>query len=158
SPFLLCSWLLSTSLAAQVAVGDIAVTGFSTSAFGVIRGAAVTGYATPGFQGTGVATSQAILWAIAHANPFLVGGFGFVGRATISGPGAVSYALITNGVGIVAQMSWDSSGAVVFADGGTSQIRRLDPATGGVVDLSTGAQPWGTSLGAAAWDPATGDV
>ena len=151
-PFLLCA-----AVRGQVAPGDIAVTGFSTTSFGVIRGTAVTGYATPGFQGTGTATSQAILWDPAQPNDFLVGGFGFVGRATITGPGASTYALVTNNVGIVAQMSWDRSGGIVFADSGTDQIRRLEPSTGAVIDLSTGTQPWGTELSAGALDPVTGD-
>jgi streptogramin lyase len=154
---LLAGLVVATS-SAQVAPGDIAVTGFSTSAFGVISsGPVVTGYATPGFQGTGSATSQAILWDPAHPNDFVIGGFGFVGRATITGPGTVSYALITNSVGTVAQMSWDASGNVVFADAGTDQIRRLDLVSASVTDLSAGAQPWGTNLNAGALDPATGD-
>ena len=123
APFLAC--LLSAATSAQVALGDIAATGFSTTSFGVISaGPVVSGYTTPGFQGTGTATSQAILWDPAHPNDFLVGGFGFVGRATITGPGTVSYTLITNGVGIVSQMSWDRSGGVVVADSGNDQIRR----------------------------------
>ena len=149
--------LLAAPSFAQLAPGDIAVTGFSSTSFGVIgAGAVVTGYATPGFQGTG--SSQAVLWDPAHPNDLLIGGFGFVGRATITGPGAVGYALITNGVGTVAQMSWDAAGRVVIADSGTQQLRRLDLVTATVVDLSSGAQPWGSSLNAAAVDPASGDV
>ena len=156
-PLVVC--LLSTTVSAQVAIGDIAVTGFSTNRFGVISaGATVTGYLTPGFQGTSTASSQAILWDRANPNTFLVGGFGFVGRATITGPGAVSYVLITNAVGIVSQMSWDGSGSIVFADSGTGQVRRLDPVTATVVDLSAGAQPWGADLSSGARDPVTGDV
>lgn len=158
-------WLLAfvgslpAALVAQVATGDIAVTGFSANAFGVIDASlAVTGYATPGFQGTGTATSQAVLWDPQHPNDFVIGGFGFVGRATIVGPGAVSYALITNGVGIVAQMSWTDAGLIAFVDSGTDQVRLLDPASGTVVDLSAGAQPWGADANAGALDPRTGDV
>jgi len=159
STLLLLAWLLPAAASAQVTIGDIAVTGFSTNAFGVISaGPTVTGYATPGFQGSGTATSQAILWDPIHPDDFVIGGFGFVGRATITGPGAVTYALITNAIGIVSQMSWDSSGQIVFADSGTGQVRRLDPVTATVVDLSVGTQPWGTSLSAGAWDPLTGDV
>src|SRR5262245_39554395 len=100
--------LSSAASFAQVAPGDIAVTGFSTSAFGVISpGPVVTGYATPGFGGL----AQAILWDPAHPNDFLVGGVGFVGRATITGHGTVSYSPITSAVGVVSQMSWDAAGA-----------------------------------------------
>ena len=149
--------LLSATASAQVAIGDIAVSRFSTTTFAVIgAGSSVTNYATPGFQGTGL--SQSILWDRAHPNDFIVGGVGFVGRASILGPAAVSYSLITNGIGIAGQMSWNDIGWIVVADGGTNQVRLLDPASGFVVDLSTGAQPWGTSLSAGAWDPMTGDV
>lgn len=149
--------LLSATVSAQVAIGDIAVTRFSTNTFAVIgAGPSVTGYVTPGFLGTG--TSQAVLWDRANPNDFIVGGVGFVGRASITGPAAVSYALITSGIGTAAQMSWNDAGWIVVADSGTNQVRMLDPASGFVVDLSTGAQPWGTSLSAGAWDPLTGDV
>jgi hypothetical protein len=148
-------FLSSAPSFAQVASGDIAVTGFSSSAFGVISaGPAVTGYATPGFGGL----SQTILWDPAHPNDFLVGGVGFVGRATITGHGTVSYAPITSAVGVVSQMSWDAAGGIVFADSGTNQIRRLDLAAASVTDLSAGAQPWGTALNASAVEPVTGDV
>ncbi|HEX5051586.1 MAG TPA: hypothetical protein VFZ65_07440 [Planctomycetota bacterium] len=156
---LLLTSSLASSIPAQVAAGDIAVTGFSTSAFGVISaGPTVTGYTTGGFQGTGTATSQAILWDRAHPNDFLVGGFGFIGRASITGPGSVVYAPVTNGVGVVSQMTQDDAGQIVFADSGTNQVRRLDPVSGVVTELSTGAQPWGSSLSSGAWDPLTGDT
>jgi hypothetical protein len=157
--FLLSFPLLSLPALAQVARGDIAVTGFSTTSFGVVgAGNAVTGYTTTGFLGTGTATSQAILWDPSSPNDFIVGGFGFVGRASITGPGTVTYALITNNVGTVAQMSWDEGGQIIVADSGTDQVRRLDPVTGAIVDLSAGPQPWGTSLNSGARDPMTGDV
>ena len=150
---------LATALSAQVNPGDIAVTGFSTSAFGILgAGNVVTGYTTPGFQGTSVGTSQAILWDPANPNDFLVAGFGFIGRATIVGLGTVAYAPITNNAGIVSQMSWTDAGLVVFVDSGTNQVRVLDPTNGAVADLSTGTQPWGMSLNSGALDPVSGDV
>lgn len=152
-------FLLPAALVAQVTVGDIAVTGFSANAFGVIAaGPTVTGYATSGFLGTGTGTSQAILWDPAHPQQFLVGGFGFVGRATITGTGAATYQLITNNVGIVSQMSWADGGQVILVDSGTNQVRLLDPAAGSVVDFSAGAQPWGSDASSGAVDPRTGDV
>ena len=150
--FLSCSAVL-----AQVSAGDIAVTGFSSTAFGIISaGPTVTGYTTPGFQGSG--SSQAILWDRHNPQDFLIGGFGFIGRATINGLGSVTYVPITNNVGIAAQMSWIDGGQVVFVDGGTNQVRLLDPMSGGVVDLSSGAQPWGSDASSGAVDPVTGDV
>jgi hypothetical protein len=74
---LVCLSFLSWPAHAQVATGDIAVTGFSSTSFGVIgAGAVVTGYTTPGFQGTGTATSQSVLWNPANPNDFLVAGGG----------------------------------------------------------------------------------
>src|SRR5262245_45447003 len=94
---LLSASLLSATASAQVAIGDIAVSRFSTTTFAVIgAGAAVTNYVTPGFLGTGL--SQSILWDRANPNDFIVGGVGFVGRASITGPAAVGYSLITNGI------------------------------------------------------------
>lgn len=155
APLLVC--FFSATVSAQVAIGDIAVTRFSTTTFAVIgAGASVTNYVTPGFLGTG--TSQSILWDRANPNDFIVGGVGFVGRASITGPAAVGYALITSGIGTAAQMSWDDAGQIIVADSGTNQVRRLDPVTGLVTDVSIGTQPWGTSLSAGAWDPMTGDV
>lgn len=155
----LSSVLFAATTSAQLATGDVAVTGFSDSVFGVLQpNGAVTGYATPGFQGTGIATSQAILWDRANPQDFLVAGFGFVGRATILGPGTVAYSLITNNVGVVSQMSWLDAGLVVLIDSGTSQVRLLDLGSGTVSDLSSGPQPWGADASAGAVDPRTGDV
>jgi hypothetical protein len=142
---------------AQVAVGDIGAVGFSTNAFGIATPPAVTGYTTTGFLGTGAGTSQSILHDPTTFLDFLVGGFGFVGRATITGPGTATYTLLTNGINTAAQMSWDFAGNVIVADAGTDQVRSVSP--GGVVtDLSVGPQPWGTSVNAGAFEPATGDV
>ncbi|HEX5054555.1 MAG TPA: hypothetical protein VFZ65_22455, partial [Planctomycetota bacterium] len=148
------SWL-ATIAYAQVLPGDIGVTGFSTTAFGIATPPSVTGYTTAGFGGTG--TSQAILHDPSTFVDFIVGGFGFVGRATITGPGTVSYTLITAGIGTASQMSWDGSGNIIVADAGTSQVRSVSPA-GVVTDLSIGTQPWGTTVNAGAYDPNTGDV
>ncbi|MCU0866529.1 MAG: hypothetical protein MUC36_22315 [Planctomycetes bacterium] len=148
---------LATGLAAQVQTNDVGMVGFSTNAFGIATGGTVTPYTTAGFQGTSAATSQSILHDPLAPNDFIVGGFGFVGRATITGPGAVNYTLITNGINTAAQMSWDFVGNIVVADAGTDQVRQVT--LGGVVtDLSTGAQPWGTSVNAGAYQATTGDV
>ncbi|MBL8753744.1 MAG: hypothetical protein JNK15_10630 [Planctomycetes bacterium] len=151
--------LFTTWLPAQIGLGDVVVTGFSSTQFGVIRpNNAVNGYTTGGFLGTG--SSQAVLWDPNQPQSVLLGGFGFLGRATVTGASgtAVGYSLLTTNVGIVSQMSWDDAGFVVFVDSTAAQVRRLEPVTGTVVDVSTGPQPWGTELSAGAWDPATGDV
>ncbi|MFY9342242.1 MAG: hypothetical protein WAT39_07125 [Planctomycetota bacterium] len=142
---------------AQVATGDIAISGFSTTTFRVLApGGSVTNYVTPGFQGSGL--SQDVLFDRQSANAFLIGGAGFVGRATITGPGTSIYALLTANVGTAVSMAWDDAGQVVFVDSSIDQIRRLDPATGGVVDLSSGPQPWGSELASLAFHPPTGNV
>ncbi|HEX5052431.1 MAG TPA: hypothetical protein VFZ65_11705 [Planctomycetota bacterium] len=143
-----------SALTAQVLPGDIAITGFSTSQFGIATPPSVTGYTTSGF---GSGTSQAILHDPATFVDFLVGGFGFVGRATITGPGTVSYTPLTLAVGEVSQMSWDGAGNIIVTDNGNDQVRMVTPA-GVVIDLSLGTQPWGTTVNAGAYDPATGDI
>lgn len=149
--------LLLPALSAQVLPGDLAMTTFSTDAFGIATTPIATNYVTPGFGGSGAATSQAILHDPAAPNDFLIGGIGFVGRATVTGLGAVSYNLLSTAVGSASQMSWDGGGNVIIADSITDQVRLMTP--GGVlIDLSTGSQPWGTTLNAGAYEPATGDV
>jgi hypothetical protein len=149
---------LPAFLPAQVLPGDIAVTGFSTSAFGIATPPALTAYVTPSFQGTGGGTSQAILHWGHRYNEFFVGGFGFIGTAVVTGPGTVTYTLLTNGIGTAAQMSFDSANNIVVADAGTDQVRSISMFGGPVTDLSVGPQPWGANINAGAWDPRTGDV
>jgi streptogramin lyase len=149
---------LAPMLAAQTSTGDIAMSGFSTSTFGLFTGAPpVVPCPTTGFGGAGSSTSQAILSDPLAPTSFLVGGFGFLGRAIVLGPSSTIYTLLTGTPGIVSQMSWDAQQRVVFADSGTGQVRRFDPATGLVTDLSIGAQPWGGDLSSGALDPVTGD-
>lgn len=150
--------LLTPALLAQVAPGDIALTGFSTTAFGLaLGGTTIQACTTPGFQGTSPGTSQAILWDELAPTSFVLGGFGFLGRATIAGPGSVSYTLLSNNVGIVSGLSWDASRDLLFADSGTAQLRRYSFATNAVTDVTTGPQPWGQDLNAGALDALTGD-
>jgi hypothetical protein len=70
----------------------------------------------------------------------------------------VSYTLLASNVGIVSQMSWDNSGWIVFVDSTAAQVRRLEPNTGTVVDVTIGVQPWGTELSAGAFHPGNGDI
>lgn len=149
--------LLTPALAAQVLPGDLAMTTFSTDAFGVASAAVTSNYTTPGFGGSGAATSQSILHDPGAPNDFLIGGIGFVGRATITGTGSVTYSLLNTTVGSASQMSWDANGNVIIADSGSNQVRLMTP-SGVIVDLSTGTQPWGTTLNSGTYEPATGDV
>ncbi len=151
---LLAALLVIPSVAAQTLVGDIALTGFSTTSFGILQ-TSVAPYATAGFGG---GTSQTILWDDASPHTFWLAGFGFLGRAQILGPGSVSYALRTTNVGIACNLSFDEQRRLVFSDAGSGQMRRFDPVTNLVTDLTSGAQPWGGDLNCHAFDPLTGDV
>lgn len=142
-------------LLAQVNPGDIGVSGLSSDTFRIFgSGGVVTAYVTAGFGGT----AQAILHDPANANDFLVGGNGFIGRCTVTAPGVASFTLITGQIGAAAQMSWDDAGQLIVADSGSDQVLRVDPVSGAITSLSSGTQPWGTTLNAGAYDRATGRV
>lgn len=153
--FLATAFALTSLLCAQTQVGDIAMTGFSTTAFGLYRNA-VLACPTSGFGGSG--TSQTILWDDATPHTFWLAGFGFLGRAQILGPGSVAYTPLTTNVGIACQLSFDDQRRLVFSDAGSMQIRRFDPTTNLVTDVTAGAQPWGQDLNCSVLDPLTGDL
>jgi hypothetical protein len=154
---LLAASLVTTGLAiAQLPAGSIGVTGFSTTSFGVIDNGVGTAVPIGSFGGTG--TSQSILWDPSNPTDFLVGGFGFVGRASMTGAATATWTPLTTGVNTACQMSWNWTGQVVVADAGTDQVRLLDLTTNTVTDLSVGAQPWGSSVNAGAFEFTTGDV
>ena len=81
-----------------------------------------------------------------------------VGRATFSTTGAVSWNLLTTGIGTACQMSFDAAGQIVVADAGNDEVSRVDPTTGAITLIATGTQPWGTTVNAGAVDPLTGDI
>lgn len=155
---------VSCVLSAQVLPGDIAISGLSTTSFGIASGPVIgstppnaTIYDTGSFGGVGF--SYAILRDPAAINEFIIGGNGFIGRATITGPGTVTYATITTdpGLGTAAQLSWDNSGNLIVADSGLDIVQMVTPG-GTVVPLSGSGQLWGPSLYSGAYEPATGDV
>lgn len=150
--FAVCALLATAN--AQTNVGDVALTGFSSSTFGLFTGSTPVVGCPAAFGNL----SQTILWDELDPQSFLVGGFGFIGRATIFGPGSVVYTPLTTNVSAVAQMAFDAQRQVVFADFGTAQLHRLDPVAGTVTAITTGVQPWGQDLGASVVDPLTGDI
>jgi hypothetical protein len=160
--------LAGGSLTAQLPVGTVGATMFSTTAFATIdptQGSATstTIYTTTGFQGTlAPSTSQCILQDILNPDSFIVGGYGFMGRVTITGPGTATYTPIalntTTTLNRPVQMSWDANNTIIVGDGGTDQIRRVDPTTGAITDLTVGAQPWDTTLNACVIRPWTGEI
>jgi hypothetical protein len=140
---------------AQLAVGDMGVTGFLSSQFTVMH---ATGTSVAIGTGSFGGTSHAILWDDAQPNTFLVGGVGFLGRITMTGPTSATYAPITSSVGIVAQMSFDQSRLIVVCDSGANQFVLVDPVSGAVTPITAGAQPWGADLNAGCVDRDTGDI
>ena len=148
--------LTSSPAFAQVSLGDIAITQFSTSTFYTVDTNGMNEVAhNAGNFGSG--TSQSILWDRFGTSDFIIGGFGFIGRATITATG-VNYSVLTNAIGTAAQMSFDPAGNIIVADAGADQIVSVDPTTGVVTPITTGAQPWGTSLNAGYYDPVSGDI
>jgi hypothetical protein len=147
--------LIATLAPAQLVVGDIGVTGFfQTSSFTILHANGTSDvYTTGSFGGQ----SHSLLYDPTQPGTFLIGGSGFIGRVAVTGPGTATYTPITVAVGLINQMSWDGPN-VVASDGGTGQIIRVDPATGGITPVTSGPQPWGTSIFSSCFDPNTGDI
>lgn len=152
--------VLSTSMHAQgvLSPGDIAFTPFSTNTFhlftpgsGVLRSINVGS-----FQGSG--TSQSIAWDPSTPDSFYVGGFGFVGRATMTGPNTATYTLLNSNIGTAAQLSVAPNGQIVVAGASSNNAFLVDPVTGAETPVTQGPQPWGTTVNAGAIDPLTGDI
>ena len=151
--------LLSPGLAfgqTVLAPGDIGFVGFESANMFTTSPASgvVTTINSGGFGG---GTSQSILWHPGYPDSYFVGGFGFVGRMDFLPGGGTSYTLLTTAIGTASQMSVDASSQIIVADAGTNQIVSMDPATGAVTPITSGAQPWGSTLNAGAVDPSTGD-
>ncbi|MBK6940475.1 MAG: hypothetical protein IPH13_09785 [Planctomycetes bacterium] len=146
---------------AQVAVGNIAVTGLSDQQFSILD--PVSGNSIPyplsDLIAPGVSDwTQCIRWDADNPNDFYVGGNGFIGRLTITGLGTSSYQLITNQVGIISEVSIDDDGSLVCVDSTSNQVIRVDANTGAITPITSGPQPWGTDANCGALDPTTGDI
>jgi len=57
----------------------------------------------------------------------------------------------------VSQISFDGPWLVV-CDSGSDQMLRVDPISGGILPITSGAQPWGVDLNCGVIDPNTGDI
>ncbi|MBL8768352.1 MAG: hypothetical protein JNL94_13340 [Planctomycetes bacterium] len=153
--------LLPGLASAQVATGDIAVTGLSDQQFSILD--PVSGNSIPyplaNLIGPGVSDwTQCIRWDPDHPNDFYVGGNGFIGRLTITGVGTSNYQLITNQVGIVTEVSIDVDGSLVCIDSTADQVIRVDPNNGAITPITSGAQPWGTEANCGVLNPTNGDI
>lgn len=151
---------LAGALSAQVQVGDIAMVSLVDYQFCVFDGTgAPTYYGLSNTTGLGGTTNtNAIVWDPNNAQSFILGGEGFVGRVTITGPGTSTYSLISNSVGAVSQLSFDANGDLIVIDSTLDQVTRLNPITGALTPITFGTQPWGDELNAGAIDPATGEI
>ena len=145
--------ILATPVGAQLVPGDIGVTGFSFTKFSVIDAGGVTAYSVGSFGG---GQTQAILWDDQNPDDFIIGGVGFIGRATITGPGTATYTLLTTAIGQATQLSWGPNHEIVTPDQVTDQILAWDETSSSVVPITSGNQPWGYTVNAGTYDPNTG--
>ncbi len=151
--------LATPGLVAQVNDGDLAYVPMQPQFFLIMSPSGTTTLYDLGYvQAVGPYATQAVLWDPLQPTSFIIGGFGFIGRVTITTPSTASYAPITNAIGTVAQLSWHPSGAILVADSGAGQIRLVDPLSGAVVDLTSGPQPWGTFVQSVGIHPGTGEI
>lgn len=150
----LIALLITTLTPAQLVLGDIGVTGFLTNQFTVLH---ADGTSTLYPTNTWVGISHAFLYDPFQPNSFLIGGTGFFGRVTVTGPGLATYIPITTAVGTVTQLAFKGS-VVLVCDSGLDQVYLIDPATGLTAPITTGPQPWGADLSSACIEPGTGDI
>lgn len=162
--FFLLLFAVPGSAQSVLAVGDIGFVNQTPGAFYVLR-------ATPPCSGATsaqvnaysilppVGNTEAILWDPAVPDSFIIGGAGFIGRATVTAfTGSATWTVITTSVGTVRQMAWDANGDVVFADRTADQIGVCNLSTGGVTYITAGLQPWASRLDAVAVHVASGDI
>ncbi len=149
------------SAQAQLATGTIAMASLDPNQITLFD--PLTGNTTPyglvNTTGLGSTTNvNSILWDSTQPTTFILGGEGFIGRLTITGPFTSTYSLITNSIGIVSQLSFDANHLLVVIDSTSDQVVRVNPLNGAQSAVTLGAQPWGADLNAGAVDPNTGDI
>jgi hypothetical protein len=145
--------VLAAIAPAQLVVGDLGVTGFSSSQFWILHANGTSNVVPVPFPGT----THAMLYDPFQSNSFFVGGTGFLGRVVVTGPTSAFYVPITTAVGLVSQISFDGFQLVV-CDSGTDQMIRVNPTNGAIAPVTTGTQPWGTDLNCGVIDSNTGDI
>lgn len=148
--------LLVTCSVAQLSPGDMGIAALGSEFWVLQPNGTVTAYAVPSFGGYGPA--QSILWDPANPCSFIIGGMGFVGRATVTGSTA-TYVPFSTTLGHIAQMSWSSSGSVLLIEkssptGDQGRILELDPASGNITSIR--ALPVTPNAGAV--HPVSGDL
>lgn len=141
-------------------VGDVAAAGNTELRILAATGSDSAGYSIPS------STPTTALWDPSHPDDFVIGGGsaaatgGYLVRSSFVGSGqVVSSALSPAGsFGKPVQLSWDQTGTGVIVVSTFGQVHRVDATTGAVTNVTSGAQPWGTTLNAGAMDRVTGDI
>lgn len=145
-----CILILAACAAAapsQLAPGTIGIVKSSTAAFATISPlGTVTTHVVGPFSGTGAPTS--ILHDPLDANAFLIGGAGFLGRASFGAGGAVTWTLLGTTTGSVEIAGVDAAGRYLFGDEISDQIRAFNPATGTFSNVTSGPQAFGALISA----------
>lgn len=161
---------LAAAFAAALAVPASAQTGFigavkaSTSVFAIANPTTgvVTEHDVGAFlPGTG-SQSLSILSepSVNLQRRWLIGGAGFIGRVTFTPflqQTIMNYAVVATGSFTARFIGRDSAGDVLFVDLAGDQVLRMNPA-GTVSNVTTGTQPWGTSLNCGVVHPVSGEV
>lgn len=165
--FLVVLGCLAGSGSAQsvLAPGDIGAVVPHPSTFYVVNPASglVTPYNVGAFTGGG--NALCILWDPAVPDSFLIGGWNFIGRATVltapslgaapTGVGAVYTPLITTPE-YVGNMQWDDQRNLIFRS--NDRIGHLDMTTNTVTWLTSPPHPWAARLGDIAVNILNGDI
>jgi hypothetical protein len=136
------------ALAANGAVGVLDADGASSDAF------------------LSAASVSTVLWDAAHPDELIAGGgggsatSGFLVRQVFTAADQMTTVTLSpaGSFGAPLQISWDQTGENVIVVTSWDQVHRVHATTGVVTDLTSGAQPWGTSVTCGAMDPVSGDV
>ncbi len=157
-------WILGAPLPAQVLQsGDLGIVGFQTNKFWVRKanGAvnAVTITNAPYFGSYSSATSQSILWDPSSPNSFIIGGFGFLGRATMVTATTATWTPFVPAFGMfpgeIAQMCWEGTGRIHMFDAASDAVQTVELASGVMAFATPAFAAWGYTLNAGTYDPHT---
>jgi len=108
-----------------------------------------------------------ILWDPNRPDEYICGGgsasfsnSGYLVRQVFTAPDQMTTTTLadTGSFALPVQMSWDQTGERVILVTAFDQVHSVHATTGDVIDLTTGAQPWGNQVSCGAMNPQTGDV
>lgn len=158
-PASLLAVFASGLLAQVVPIGSIGAIRQSTNQFGVhFAASGLQTCTTGGFGGT----SLGLMWDPDHPDAWYVAGTNFIGRATLGGAGTppptVAYSTLSTAAGNFVPAGLDPQRRLIVIDAIADQIRRFDPVTNTLSNVTSGVQPWATLLADAVVHPQTGDI